>query len=236
MKPPSTEKYIDYSHKASNLIWILLFAIIATDFYLIQRSFHWNQVVKEKVGVSISDEYADPDFMSIFWETLMQQQSQFNGIQSTLRFNYGSLALLWPLIILISYIILNFLIKRYYNLVTTASEIDTSFDKRLILQYPFSPLIGSSVTATSFNFIVLLLLPIASLTIHAFSGIEVSNEILTSVKNVAEKNFLGEQHAIYDLANKFKFFFRIQFTITIVLLIPLIINNGLLFKHSRKQP
>ncbi|EDP95343.1 hypothetical protein U8527_16095 [Kordia algicida OT-1] len=70
MSTAKTGKFTDYSNQISNLIWTFLIGIIITNVYIIQRSLHWNQIVKEKVGISLSDDYSDPDYMTIFWETL----------------------------------------------------------------------------------------------------------------------------------------------------------------------
>ncbi|EDP95344.1 hypothetical protein U8527_16100 [Kordia algicida OT-1] len=94
---------------------------------------------------------------------------------------------------------------------------------------------GKAFPPSFFYVVVLFVLPIGAFAIHGFSGIKVTNEILANVNEVVEKNHLSSDHAIYDLVSSFKFFFRIQFVTTLIVSIPLLINNYSLFKLTRKE-
>lgn len=175
--------YISTYNSITKTIWVLLLTTLVIECYLIQRSFDVNSIIKEKV-FNLDAQYSDDPVRlgEIIGTSLHQGQTQSFG----LRVNYGTLTIIWPIVLFTFFLIINYLLRKKLTLLRILLIDFPDFKIQLLSLNVFSLLLSSKKERNVIVIGCLVIMPIIGLLFHAYSGYSMIDLIGKSITEANE--------------------------------------------------
>lgn len=209
------EFYINNSRDISKLVWVLLFSSMIISGYLVQRSFEWNSNIENKI-IGFEE---DPDYPLTLEDVISENLTMQQGSRLGLKINYGTLTILWPLILLGLFFGTHLFLEK---LQTNLNELEN--------EYPEFELFPLTLHASSLYFnkkshqilifgILLIFFPILGLLFHGYSGYFMIDLIEQALQNWISN--LGGMHGVSledSIIPDLKYIFGIQILLSFLAL------------------
>jgi hypothetical protein len=207
--------FVDSIQEISKMVWILLITTLIIEGYLVQRSFQFNDLVLEKIvdrdTTTREEPITVPQAIGI---VVREDQGQTLG----LGINYGTLALVWPLILIVFFLVVNTLIRKIHALLMA---LKTNFNSKVSdLELTLYTLIFSKkVEVYAVIVFLFFIMPLAGFLFHAYSGykvIELIDEAIGSLPDKTEN----------EIAKDLTFLFKLQICVSIASMLLALLMNG----------
>ena len=222
--------YLQNYKSVSRTLWILLFAALAINIYLVQRSFEWNHNISEKIIDPEAIEDEPYSIVDIVDESLMQQQGEHLG----LKINYGTLTIVWPLILSGIYVVIYLLISKIKTILQTVKELFPELDLKLLKLDLNSIILSTKRQNVVVFFFLLFIIPFIGFSFHAYSGYYMNDLLNTALENKIQ-NLGYEITNDGSTINKLNYLFYFQTIISLAFLFLTIIFNTKTYKHLHKS-
>lgn len=222
--------YLQNYKTVSRTLWILMFAALAINIYLVQRSFEWNHNISEKVIDPEAIEDEPYSVLDIVNESLMQQQGEHLG----LKINYGTLTIVWPLILSGIYVVIYLLCSKITAILRATKNTFPELDLKLLKLDLNSIILATKKQTTIVFFFLLFIIPLIGFSFHGYSGYYMNNLLNTALENQIQNlgfRIVNEESTI----NKLNYLFYFQIIISFVFLCLTIIINTKTYKYLHKS-
>lgn len=172
--------YISLYSSISKTIWILLLTTIVIEGYLIQRCFQINSIIQEKI-IDLDNAYSDDPVTlgKVIGTQLTQTQQEPMGF----KINYGTLSVLWPIILFSFFIVVQHSLNKRVEVLRELSTQNPDFALSNLRLDLFSFFFSKKRDQSIFIVLLFYALPIIGLLFHAYSGYYMVDLIHSSIKS-----------------------------------------------------
>lgn len=212
--------YISTYKEISKAIWILLFSTLILEGYLVQRCFQWNSNLDEKI---VNLDPNPEDYLTlenIIWKDLVSTQTEHIG----LKINYGTLTLLWPLVIWFLFLLSHFLLKMRYEVLKELKSGYPDFKLSSLRLYLYSLLFSNKSEQNIIFILLFIMMPIVGLSFHGYSGFYMIQLISEAIR-ILEMGIADDIQGSQEVVNQLVILFYSQILISIILLIIILFIN-----------